>query len=155
MTGIRRALVLIGLTVAVMVGAAIPASATFADTVTVKTSIATQSVPAPARPTVTLQCWSTQNPTTGVWSHDFRATVKWTAVPTTRNHTGYALVANTGGLKQEMDRVGTAAVNGVVTYVSATMPQSYLSTYRPTLSISTLTSHGWTAESPQTGVLAC
>jgi hypothetical protein len=73
----------------------------------------------------------------------------------TKNHTGYALLANVAGTKTEMARTGTAAVNGVVTYTSDTLPQAYLTTYRPTLSIQTLTSHGWTAESPQTAVLTC
>lgn len=56
MTGIRRALILIGLTVAVMVGAAIPASATFADLVKVTTTVPTVTVQAPSGLTVDDRC---------------------------------------------------------------------------------------------------
>jgi hypothetical protein len=63
MTGIRRVLVLIGLTLAVMIGAAIPASATFADSVTAKTSITTGIVAAPTGVTVNDSCITTTTTT--------------------------------------------------------------------------------------------
>ena len=47
MTGIRRGLILLGLTVAVVIGASVPASATFAEAVAVKTTISTTTVAAP------------------------------------------------------------------------------------------------------------
>ena len=59
MTGIRRALILIGLTVAVMIGAAIPASATFADTAKVTATIGTVTVAGPATVTVDDSCITT------------------------------------------------------------------------------------------------
>jgi len=59
MTGIRRALVLVGLTPAIMIGAAIPASATFADTAKVAASIGTVKVAAPAAVTVDDSCITT------------------------------------------------------------------------------------------------
>lgn len=59
MTGIRRALVLSGLTVAVMVGAAIPASATFADVATVTATVGTATVQAPSGLIVDDRCVTT------------------------------------------------------------------------------------------------
>jgi hypothetical protein len=59
MTGIRRALVLAGLTPAIMIGAAIPASATFADTAKVTATVGTVTVAAPATVTVDDSCITT------------------------------------------------------------------------------------------------
>jgi hypothetical protein len=59
MTGIRRALILSGLTVAVVVGGSIPASATFADSVSVATTAVTDTVQAPGNLRVTDTCTTT------------------------------------------------------------------------------------------------
>jgi hypothetical protein len=59
MTGIRRVLILSGLTLAVIVGSGIPASATFVDTVGVTTAITTGTVAAPTGVTVTDSCTTT------------------------------------------------------------------------------------------------
>jgi hypothetical protein len=59
MTGTRRALVLIGLTLTVMIGAAIPASATFTDSATVTTTVGTGTVAAPTALKVTNSCVTT------------------------------------------------------------------------------------------------
>ncbi len=56
MTGIRRGLILLGLTVAVIIGASLPASATFADAVAVKTTISTTTVAAPTNVVGKLTC---------------------------------------------------------------------------------------------------
>jgi hypothetical protein len=59
MTGIRRVLILSGLTLAVIVGSGIPASATFVDTVGVSTAITTGTVAAPTGVTVSDSCVTT------------------------------------------------------------------------------------------------
>jgi hypothetical protein len=59
MTATRRVLILIGLTLAVTIGAAIPASATFADSVTATTGITTGTVAAPTGVSVTDSCITT------------------------------------------------------------------------------------------------
>jgi hypothetical protein len=59
MTATRRILTLIGLTVAVIAGASLPASATYADTAAVATTIATGTVAAPASVTVNDTCTTT------------------------------------------------------------------------------------------------
>ena len=56
MNGIRRGLILLGLTVAVIVGASIPASANYADSVAVRPTINTASVTAPGNIVGKLTC---------------------------------------------------------------------------------------------------
>ena len=160
MTSLRRVLVLIGLTLAVTIGAALPASATFADSVTVPTTVATGTVAAPASITVNDYCYTTTSgywnyatvpatwvPTTQYWYH---ADVSWPASTTTRGVTGYRVVAHLSNGQS----VVMAETNATTRTVSATVDQGYLA-YAPTISVTTLTSHGWTAETPRTAVLAC
>jgi hypothetical protein len=197
MTGIRRALVLIGLTLAVMIGAAIPASATFADSVTVKTAVTTGTVAAPAGVTVNDWCTTTTvttkrtvrtDPVTGVqtqtaWSRTTSSTastsnidsytsttvsgpgagetttttvekdtelyvsVSW-ASSGSRGVTGYAVTAHLIGMSSFV--MGTTAG----TTMSGSEDADVLA-YGPRLSVTTLTSYGWTAETPRTRVLTC
>ena len=158
MTGIRRALVLIGLSLAVMIGAAIPASATFGDTVTVKTSITTGTVAAPASVTVNDYCGQTPNGgyynAYGQWittySYWYDATVTWPASTTTRGVTGYRIMAHlNNGTSVVMAE--TDASNRTV---NARVDRGYLN-YQPRVSVITLTSYGWTAETARTAVLSC
>ena len=200
MTTTRRALVLIGLTLAVMIGAAIPASATFADSVKVSTSVATGTVAAPASVTVDDYCVTTTttekrttytNPSTGVitqtgysWttsearntfneqssvttsevdpvdantktsttvtkSTDLVVNMSWTA-SASRGVSGYVVSAHPyGGAGQAMAQ--TAATT---TWASGRV-SAYNLDYAATLSVTTLTSYGWTAQSAQTARLAC
>ena len=74
MTATRRILTLIGLTVTAIAGASLPASATYADTAAVATTIATGTVAAPATVTVNDYCVTT---TTTVTS----ATITETLMP--------------------------------------------------------------------------
>ncbi|MGY1805510.1 hypothetical protein ACI78T_19670 [Blastococcus sp. SYSU D00922] len=158
MTGIRRALVLIGLTVAVMIGAAIPASATFADSVKVTTGITTGTVAAPASVTVNDYCGQTANGgyynSWGQWVttyyYWYDATVTWPASTTTRGVTGYRVMAHLND--------GTSVVMAETTptnrTVNARVDRGYLN-YQPRISVITLTSYGWTAETPRTAVVTC
>jgi hypothetical protein len=59
MSGVGRGLILLGLTVAVVIGASVPASATYADAVAVKTTISTTTVTAPTNVVGKLTCGST------------------------------------------------------------------------------------------------
>ena len=158
MIGIRRALVLIGLTLAVTIGAAIPASATFGDTVTVTTSIATGTVAAPASVTVNDYCGQTATggyyDAYGQWvttySYWIDATVTWPASTTTRGVTGYRVMAH----PSDGTSVMMAETTPTNRYANARVDRAYLG-YQPCLSVITLTSYGWTAETPRTAVLAC
>lgn len=158
MTGIRRALVLIGLTVAVMIGAAIPASATFSNAVTVATGITTGTVAAPASVTVNDYCGQTPNGgyynSWGQWVttyyYWYDATVTWPASTTARGVTGYRVMAHLND--------GTSVVMAETTAtnrtVNARVDRGYLN-YQPRISVITLTSYGWTAETPRTAVVTC
>ena len=160
MTSIRRALVLIGLTLAVMIGAAIPASATFADAVKVTATVSTITVTAPATITATGTCTTT---TSGYWDYStvpatwvttyqywYNANVTWSASTTPKGVTGYLVMAHLNN-GQSVVMAQTDAVNRTV---SASVDRSYLN-YQPTISVITLTSYGWTAESPRKAVPTC
>ncbi len=157
MSGIRRALVLIALTLTVTIGAAIPASATFADYVTVETSVSTGTVAAPASVTVNDYCYTT---TSGYWNaygqwvttyqYWYHADVSWPASTTARGVIGYRVMAHLNNGQS----IVMAETNATTRSVSATVDRGYLS-YQPRLSVLTLTSYGWTAETPRTPVLTC
>ena len=159
MNRVRRSLVVAGLTVAVALGAALPAWAVFNDTATVRTTIPTVTVAGPTSVTVDDSCyWA---PTGGYYNYYgqwvttytrmYRATVSWPASSTSRGVSGYAVIAHpAAGGEAELAR--TAA--GTLSFTT-TVPAAYLSTYRATLSIRTLTTYGWTADSPRTAVLSC
>ncbi|SOE04080.1 hypothetical protein [Blastococcus haudaquaticus] len=158
MTTIRRVLILIGLTLAVTVAAAIPASAAFQDTYTARTTVGTGTVAAPASVTVNDYCGQTANggyyDANGTWVttyyYWYDATVTWPASTTARGVTGYRVMAHlNNGTSVVMAE--TDAVNRTV---NARVDRGYLN-YQPRVSVITLTSYGWTAETPRTAVLAC
>jgi len=200
MTGIRRALILVGLTPAIMIGAAIPASATFADTAKVTASIGTVKVAPPASITVDDYCLTKTttekrttytDPSTGVTtqtgyssttsearntyneqstvttseadpvdpntktsttvtkSTDLVVNLSWTASPS-RGVSGYVVSAHPyGGPGQAMAQT-PATLTSTGSRVTA-----YNLDYAATLTVTTLTSYGWTAQSAQTARLSC
>ena len=96
MNAIRRSLILIVLTGAVLAGASVPAWATFADSATVSTAVATTTVAAPASVKVNDSCTTTTtvekrtvrtDPTTGIQT---QTAYSWTSssVPSTSNVQG-------------------------------------------------------------------
>lgn len=154
----RRAATVVALTLAVIVGASLPASATFADAATVSTSVTTLTVAAPTGLTVSGYCSTTSSTTwdattstyVTTYSYWYTATVTWPASTTPRGVSGYRVTAYLNN--------GTSAVMGTTDAATRTMTQTadraYLS-YQPRISVSTLTSYGWTAESAKSAVLAC
>ena len=62
----RRALALIGLTVAVLIGGSIPASATFSEAVAVATSVGTATIAPPTQVEAKTLCTTTVDPATQV-----------------------------------------------------------------------------------------
>jgi hypothetical protein len=158
MTGIRRALILIGLIGTVMVGSSIPASATFADSVAVAHTVRTGSVAAPASVTINDWCSMTTSgytdATTGLWvttySYWYNAQLSWPASTTTRGVTGYLVMAHL----IDGQSIVMAQTDAATRSISATVDRGYLA-YQPRLSIITLTSYGWTAETARSAVLAC
>jgi hypothetical protein len=200
MTGIRRILILIGLTVAVVAGASLPASATFADSAPVRTTtIATGTVAAPGWVKIDDSCTTTTttvrrtvrtDPVTGVRTQTAYSSIS-TSTSSTTNVDSYAsssvagpgayetttttVTVNTdlsvtaswaasGSLGVSGYRVTAHLVDGSVypmaqtvaptATTSAVVDADYLA-YQPRLSVTTLTTYGWTATTAQTRVLSC
>jgi hypothetical protein len=197
----RRVLTVIGLTLAVIIGASLPASAGFADSVAAPTTtIATGTVAASAWVSVNDSCATTTtterrtvhtDPITGVQTQTaysstsntvastsnvnyysqtsaagpglnetttttvtqntaLSVTMTWAASTTSRGLSGY--LANAHLVDGSVFPMAQTAV-GVHT-TSATVDADYLS-YQPRLSVTTLTSYGWTATTAPTSVLSC
>jgi len=140
---VKRLATLIGLTVAVVLGASVPASALYADSVSLPDAgVATMTVLPPRSVDVTVtRCHP-------VWGVD--ATVTWSSSLTTRGVTGYRVMGylNTGSA------FVVTETNASTTTVTINVPRDYMN-YQPRISVVTLTSYGWTAESAKSSVLAC
>jgi hypothetical protein len=156
---IRRSAVLFGLVAAVIVGSSIPASATFTEAVATNTAtLRTTTVAAPASITVSRTC--TQNVTGGyydamgqwvpTYTTYYNATVTWPASTTARGVTGYRVTAFLPG-SAPIVMGETDATNRSL---SASVEASYLA-YQPTISVTTLTSYGWSTESVRKAVPTC
>ena len=156
MTAVRRILILIGLTVAVIAGASVSASATFAKSVTVPTTIQTLTVAAPASvSTAGTKCvtyQTTWNYTTNSWNYasELQAKVSWPATTTTRGVTGYTVTA----LFADGTRYPIAVVPPTQLSLTGTFDASY-ATANIRVIVTTLTSYGWTKESAPSGVVRC
>jgi hypothetical protein len=104
MTTIRRILVLIGLTLAVTIAAAIPASAGFADTATVTTSVATGTVAAPTGVTVSDSCITTTTTT--------KRTVRTDPVTGVQTTTNYPPTTSTAASASNVQSNSTTSAAG-------------------------------------------
>jgi len=138
MNRIRRGLILLGLTVAVIVGASIPASAGFGDSVAVKTTIATASVAAPGNVVGKLTCG---RPATmsATWSLSGTARVS-----------GYLVsVYFSDGFVQ------TVQLGPTATSWSTTIDAYYVTAYSINYTVTTQTAYGWSTESAHTGTFQC
>ena len=151
MTAIRRITTVLGLTVAVIAFASLPASATYSSSTTVRTTtIATATVAAPTQVEAKATCTTAVDPATGATTTTVeQAKVEWHASATV-GVSGY--------------RVTVHLANGASTVVAQTgatadeifpdVDHAYLS-QQPRYSVTTLTRYGWTAVSAKTGVLSC
>ena len=138
MNGIRRGLILLGLTVAVVLGASVPASATYAAAVAVKTTISTTTVAAPTNVVGKLTCGTTAT-----------MSATWTK-STTARVSGYVVsVYFSDGLVQTVQLAGTA------TSWSSTIHPYYVTAYSIQYSVNAQTDYGWSKESPRTVAFQC
>jgi len=138
MNRIRRGLILLGLTVAVIVGASIPASAGFGDTVVVRTTIATATVAAPGNLVGKLTCG---RPATmsATWSQSGTARVS-----------GYLVsVYFSDGFVQ------TVQLGPTATSWSTTIDPYYVTAYSIDYTVTTQTAYGWSKESAHTAGFQC
>ena len=138
MTGIRRALVLIGLTVTVIVGASVPASATYSEAVAVKTTINTTTVAAPANVVGNLTCGRTAT-----------MSANWAASGTARVSGYLVSVFFSDGFVQ------TVPLGPTATSWSAPINPAYVALYSVQYSVTTQTDYGWSKESPRTATFQC
>ncbi len=149
MSRIRRALVVGGLSVAVLAGATLPAWATFADRVSVSSTVATATVAAPAGVTVDDRCDAVLDLILLKLIETYHLTVSWSP-STSRGVTGYVVRAHfADGGTQVLARTDAAT-----TSASYEDSRSWLNR-SPRLTVTTVTGYGWTAASPQTAVLTC
>jgi hypothetical protein len=156
MTAVRRTLTLILLTLTAVIAGSVSASATFSDADSLAPTVATGSVAAPASMSISDYCSTTSSSywngftTVSTTSYWYNATVSWPASTTANGVSGYRVVAHLND--------GTSVVMGetdaFTRTVSARVDRSNLG-YQPRISILTLTSYGWTAESAQSAVLTC
>jgi hypothetical protein len=138
MNRIRRGLILLGLTVAVIVGASIPASAGYGDSVVVKTTIATTTVAAPGNVVGKLTCG---RPAT--------MSATWSASGTARVSGYLVSVYFSDGFVQ------TVQLGPTATSWSATIDPYYVTAYSIDYTVTTQTAYGWTKESAHTGTFQC
>jgi hypothetical protein len=138
MTCIRRVLVLLGLTVAVVIGASVPASATYSEAVTVKTTISTTTVAAPTNLVGKLTCG---RPAT--------MQLSWALSGTSRVSGHVVSVHFSDGFVQ------TVQLGPTATSWSATIDPYYVTAYSIQYSVTTLTNYGWSKESSLTGAFQC
>jgi hypothetical protein len=138
MNGIRRGLILLGLTVAVIVGVSIPASANYSDSVTVRPTISTTTVAGPTNVVGKLTCG---RPAT--------MSATW-ALSSTARVSGYVVsVYFSDGFVQ------TVQVGPTATSWSATIDPYYVTAYTINYTVTAQTDYGWTKESAHTGTFGC
>jgi hypothetical protein len=138
MNGIRRGLILLGLTVAVIIGASVPASATYADSVAISPTISTTTVAAPGNVVGKLLCG---RPAT--------MSATWTASTSTRVSGYLVSVYFSDGFVQ------TVQLGPTATSWSATIDPYYVTAYTINYTVTTQTTYGWTKESAHTGAFSC
>jgi hypothetical protein len=150
MTAIRRILILIVLTTAVIAGASVPAWAIYStSTALPATTILTPTVEPPTQVEAKAICTTTVDPTTGATTTTVQAKVEWHR-STTVGVSGYRVTVHLANGTSSVVTQTSAAVEEIF----ANVTPAYLS-QQPRYSITTLTSYGWTALSAKTGVLSC
>jgi hypothetical protein len=144
MTGIRRSLLLLGLTVAAVFGAlgpAHPAQASFSEKVAAPTvQVTTATVTPPASATASVAC--TRN--------GANLTASWPASTTARVD-GYLLtVVYSDGYRQDVGSMVTG-----LTWTSPTMSLLTASTYFMHVEVSAHTNYGWVSVPVASGAVRC
>ena len=138
MNGIRRGLILLGLTVAVIVGVSIPASANYSDSVTVRPTISTTTVAGPTNVVGKLTCG---RPAT--------MSATW-ALSSTARVSGYVVsVYFSDGFVQ------TVQLGPTATSWSKAITDYNVTAYSINYTVTTQTTYGWTKESAHTAAFQC
>ncbi|MGY1681966.1 hypothetical protein [Geodermatophilus sp. SYSU D01176] len=140
----RRLLVLLALTVAVVLGSgSTAANATFADSAALSsTTVGTATVAAPGN--VTAELWSCSS------TRWMRIAVAWEPSAST-GVSGYRIYASLSNGR--LYNVG--AVSATETQATVIVDKFVGSATSVAITVTTLTSYGWTATSPKTAALTC
>jgi hypothetical protein len=152
MTSIRRAVVLLSVATAVLFGGMLPADAQYSNSAALPTmAITSLNVTAPASiSTAGTKCTSTYDATTGVTTTTLNARISWSASTTPRGITGYLITAVfADGSKYPVAQVGATTTSLGGDY------DAYYATQNIRVTVTTLTSYGWTKESAPSGVIKC
>ena len=142
MNGIRRGLLVLGLTVATFagtVGSTAPAQATFSDSGAVSTSISTATVAAPTNVVGKLTCGRSSSTMSATWTQSTSARISGQQLK----------VYFSDGFVQTVELSATA------TSWSASIDTYYVTQYSVRYSVTAKTDYGWFTESPQTGSFSC
>jgi hypothetical protein len=153
MTGTRRALVLLTTALTLVLGPTATAQAAYTDRSPVLSATATTiKVAAPASVSTNgTKCTSSYDPWTGTTTTTLNARVSWPASTTTRGVTGYVVTA----VFSDGTKYPVAQVNAATTSLSGNY-DAYYATQNIRVTVTTLTSYGWTAVSaPSSGVIKC
>ena len=151
-TGVRRTLLLLGVMLAVFLAAPGTAQAAFSDaSPAVGATVGTLKVAPPTKvSTAGTRCVTTYNPWNNTYSTRLDVKLSWTSSATTRGLDGYLVTAHfTNGQSTPVawvDAPGTS-VNGSA--------DGYYANQNITVTVTTHTDYGWTAESAKSGVIKC
>jgi hypothetical protein len=143
----RRALTLIGLTAAVLIGSSIPASATFSETVAVPTAVGTATIAAPQQVEAKYLCTTTVDPVTLTPTTTTQLKIEWWQSTSART-TGYRVTVHpTGAPAYTLGTTGP-------TDEMLSSPAS-ISGANPRISVTTLTGTNFTASSTMVRIEPC
>jgi hypothetical protein len=149
MTSIRRAVVLLSIATAVFLGGMLPADAQYSNSESLPTmAISTVDVLAPTGlSTGGTKCDTTWNGT--AWVLTLHAKLSWRASTTPRGVTGYRITARVNGFPYPIQDV-PAGVTSLTGDYDASITSNTI-----TVTVTTLTSYGWTEESAPSGAIKC
>jgi hypothetical protein len=152
-TTTRRWLLLPVIAVALVLGAAAPANASFSRSASLAPiSVATLKVAAATNvSTAGTKCVTTYDYSTGTYTTTLQAKISWTPSTTTRGVTGYLINAVfSDGTEYPVTSVGPTATSVSGSY------DAYYATQNIRVTVTTMTSYGWTAETaPTTKAVSC
>ena len=135
----RRAAVLLLLTAGLVLGAALPSWASFTDQVAVQQTVSTATVAVPGVPSAKATCG--RNSAT--------VSLSWNA-STAPRVSGYLVRVYLNDAWQDVTTVGPTA-----TTWQGTTDTFYVDNYSMTMTVTTQTQYGWTAESVRTARIVC
>jgi hypothetical protein len=144
----RRVLSVIGLTVAVLIGSSVAASATFAESVALTTTVGTATIAPPTQVEAKAICTTTVDPVTLVSTTTTTVKIEWWR-STSPRVTGYRVTAYPAGAPAYVLRT-TGPTDEI--YVDDN-PSLHASGLR--ISVTTLTGTTFTAESVKVPVTSC